>query len=201
MIKTLGEFYNVFSNKTNILSQFIPEKVVPSVAKSHVDLYIKNRFSRRRLSFYGVHLSLTDFVTMSSGLQYLLNEKFGVKWNKLISLEEIEYNPLKPFNIELSETTTDTFKTVKDITTSSGRDETYAYNSENPTPTDSSNGETTKEYERENPRTREYTRVGNIGNTSMQDLVKQEREVANWVILDIIIEDIISVVCRKTYDL
>lgn len=201
IMKTLNDFYNAFPNQVNILSQFIPDNILPNNRKSFVDEFIKSRFNNRKLSFYGVFISHKEFNDMSLSLNTTLNELFSDKWTKLVSLENLEYNPLKPFNIELNEQVTDKFVTVKDITNSSGNEETYAFNSVEPTPTDKSTGLTTKQYERDNPRTRNYSRVGNIGNTSLQDLIKQEREISNWVLLDVVIEDIISVVCRKSYAL
>lgn len=200
-MKTLNDFYNAFPNQVNILSQFIPDNILPNNRKSFVDEFIKSRFNNRKLTYYAVFISHKDFNDMSVSLSTTLNELFSDKWTKLVSLENLEYNPLKPFNIELNEQVTDKFVTVKDITNSSGNEETYAFNSVEPTPTDKSTGLTTKQYERDNPRTRNYSRVGNIGNTSLQDLIKQEREISNWVLLDVVIEDIISVVCRKSYAL
>ena len=54
-------------------------------------------------------------------------------------------------------------------------------------------------YSRENPKTREYTRKGNIGNISKQELFIKEIEKLKVLLLPIIFNDIVSLVCRNTF--
>lgn len=123
----------------------------------------------------------------------------GYKWTKLISLLNKEYDPLKPFDISLDEHITDTLETEQDERTSTSADSVYGFNSVEDVPTDKSLDTSTAKYKRQNPRDRNYTRVGNIGNTSFQDLVKQEREVSDYKFKEIIFQDIVSTICRGEY--
>lgn len=129
--------------------------------------------------------------TLFSNLKY--------KWEKIVNISNVDYDALKPFNITLDETQLDSLKTLKDKTSYNDNDSTYGFNSVENTPTDDSKGSSEREYERNIDNKRDYTRVGNIGNTSFQDLVEQERNVANYLIRDILLKDIVNAMCRGVY--
>ena len=121
------------------------------------------------------------------------------KWTTLISLINKAYEPLQPFNIELTEDGSNTLITKKDSSVTENKTDIYGFNSVEGTSSDSDKTETNREYERENPYDRHYTRIGNIGNTSFQDLVKQERAVADYKLKEIIFMDIANTICRGEY--
>ena len=129
----------------------------------------------------------------------LILSRFEEKWAKLNSLKNIEYDPLSPFEITYNEDSTDDLETKVDTSSYTDNDSTYAFNSETPVPTDVSSGENSRAYKRENPKHREYERKGNIGNTSRQKLVEEERRVLEYQILETIYTDIASVLCRNSY--
>lgn len=134
-------------------------------------------------------------------IKHLLSDRFSLKWKKLYELSVQKYDALSPFDIELKEDSTDTLSTKKDRTSYKDNDSTYGFNSTESVPSDSADGISEREYERENPKHREYTRKGNIGNTSRQELVEQERKVLEYQIWDTIFFDTASVLCRDTYKL
>lgn len=101
-------------------------------------------------------------------------------------------------------------------TVSGERDDSlYGFNSPQSVPTDESQTssestvndevsnnstiETSNEYTRSNPTTRELTRKGNIGNITKQELLEKERDVWQWQIWDVIFKDLDSVLTRSKY--
>lgn len=138
--------------------------------------------------------------TSSSGeLVRIIQERFSTKWRDLANTL-VGYDYLKPFNITLDESSTDVLSTTVDRTTYTDNDKTYAFNSLSSVDTDKADGESNREYERENPKTRNYTRVGNIGNQSFSELTIKEREKANFELKRVIFEDIASVLCLEVYN-
>lgn len=144
-----------------------------------------------------------EYVDISEdGIDVIVNHiisRFSYKWSKIYKVNSTDYNPLKPFNIELNESTDNRLETQKDKTTYVDNDETYAFNSPQSTPTDKTGGESNREYERTIDGSRKYTREGNIGNTSFQDLIQQERKIADYEFEWIILKDIATVICRGKY--
>lgn len=132
-------------------------------------------------------------------LKTIIHDRFKVKWNKLFDLYNREYDALSPFDISLEEDSTDDLSTTKDKTTYTDNDEIYGFNSNDSIPTDVDSGESNREYSRTNPKHREYTRKGNIGNITRQQLVEQERKVLQYQLLDVIYEDLVSILCRNAY--
>ena len=57
----------------------------------------------------------------------------------------------------------------------------------------------TETYHRSNPTTRELTRTGNIGNTTRQELVAQQREMLQWQLWNVIFDDIDTVLTRGMF--
>lgn len=129
----------------------------------------------------------------------VISSRFKDKWKELNDLWHREYDPLKPFDIRLVEHYDETFEVLKDSSTTDTQDEMYGFNSVQPTPTDKGASTRNNEYKRISPHDRDYTRTGNIGNTSFQDLIKQEREVLQYQIIDVIYSDIASILCRGKY--
>lgn len=124
---------------------------------------------------------------------------FVSKWQGLYNLSKKNYDPLKPFDITLSETNSDKLDTRNDRTTYTDNDSTYGFNSTEAVPSDTSSGSSSREYARDIERSRDYTRKGNIGNTSFQDLIRQERDVLNYKIKEVIFKDIATIICRGKY--
>lgn len=144
-----------------------------------------------------------NFIELSvEGKELLVKHILSIckdKWTKLISLINQEYDPLKPFDIALDEHITDTLETVEDERSTSSSDSVYGFNSVDAVPTDGSVDKSSAKYKRQNPRDRSYTRKGNIGNTSFQDLIKQEREISDYKLKEVIFQDIVSTICRGEY--
>ena len=59
--------------------------------------------------------------------------------------------------------------------------------------------ENKEQYHRSNPTTRELTRVGNIGNTTRQELIAQQREMLQWQFWNVVYDDIDTVLTRGMF--
>ena len=132
-------------------------------------------------------------------IKVVICSRFSEKWLKLNELWNRDYDPLKPFDITLSESGNNEMTVIKDKSTVNDNDSFYGFNSPSPSPTDNSVRTSENEYQRANPYSRNYTRKGNIGNTSLQDLVIKEREVLKYQIIDTVYSDIASVILRGKY--
>ena len=200
---------NIFA----VLSDILPENVFDS---SFFDTYLpaniefSAKVGSRSISNFFDYLidkyalvidGVYDGISIEGQLfiKTVISDRYKEKWNRLNRLWNTEYNPLKPFDITLDENITDTLDVTEDSSSSNNKNDVYGFNSIEPTPSDTSSSSSSNQYKRENPRTRQYTRVGNIGNTSFQDLVKQEREVLKYQIIDTIYSDIATILCRNKY--
>ena len=171
------------------LTSIIKTRKLSTYVESVVELYgITTNDEYIRLSEDGIK-AIVDNIASS----------FRYKWSKLKEINNTKYDALKPFNVTLSETAKDTLDTQKDKTTYVDNDGTYGFNSVSSNPTDKTDGESNREYKRTIDNTRDYTRVGNIGNTSFQDLIEQERKIADYNLKDVILRDIATVICRGKY--
>ena len=157
-----------------------------------------------------------------------ISDKFKDKWNKLFELWNREYDPLQPFDITLSETyrdsrtssdagsesSTDDLTVNKDDTDDTSETGLYGFNSEGTSvPSDTSKSSSKSNYSSSNPSSktydknsnsstnggRDYTRKGNIGNITKQQLIEEERRILSYQIIDTIFNDIASVICRGKY--
>lgn len=247
-------------------------------------LYVKN--------FINIMASTINLDTARIEAGYYIATLYDSKWSSLSTLFLKNFDPLAPFDITLSEESTDTFRTIEDQYTKTGSSSTidkdtttmdktltgrkeanftenkesdkdsttevledkvsskqdnsiYGFNSSNAVPSDSiesntdynsktqssetSNDDTSStniedntdsisgteskdrsvtgttsdttshKYSRENPKTREYTRKGNIGNITKQELFLKEVERLKVLLLPIIYEDICTALCTGTF--
>lgn len=164
--------------------------------------YFENKYYSLKISTFlsrliDEHNGQVD--NFSSYIVDVIEGLFAYKWSRLTETLKLEYDTLKPFNITLSETASDVLDTQKDKTTYTDNENLYGFNSSTAVPSDKNDGESNREYKRTIDNTRNYTRIGNIGNTSLQDLVKQERDVANFNLGEILLKDISTVLCRGKY--
>lgn len=211
MIETYGDLR---LNIITLIKDIIPSGLITSILETPInfDIDFKSKYKNRFLSEFIIDIVKDpDFSDEIDNIYQGLNaqgqliikntisSRFSTKWNKLKLLYDKEYDPLSPFDIALNEDSTDTFSTIKDRTTYTDNDDVYGFNSVKSVPSDKSDGESNREYERQNPKHREYTRKGNIGNITRQKLVIEEREVLEYQILETIYNDILSVICRCSY--
>lgn len=123
-------------------------------------------------------------------------------WQKLQDTITVEYNPL--WNVDATITETGSSSRERGGSGSGSGTNTNSvkgYNSSNWSDNEkdaSSNSQTWSEDDSEED-TRTTTRTGNIGVTSSQDLIKQEREVAMFNIIDYIVGSFKKRFCLLIY--
>ena len=159
--------------------------------------------------------------TVLKNLMGVWSKKMLDPWTKLLATTKYDYNPIENYNRyeEGTSTGTDTGRTSlsgTDTNTSTGKDEHFVagYDPGTPTATDDGlfkqtrdemEGESATSYGRtENSsgnRNEKYNNHmhGNIGVMSTQDMIKQEREIDEFNIYDIIIKDFITRFCIVVY--
>lgn len=64
---------------------------------------------------------------------------------------------------------------------------------------ESGSRDNTETYHRSNPTTRELTRKGNIGNTTRQELIAQQREMLQWQFWNVVFDDVDTVITRGMF--
>ena len=258
MSKSFGEVFpfEVFNTNEIYRTTFFPKVIINNTFNlfENTGIYFTSKayafrskykdrlistFLEDLLKEYGIDSFISNTnsnMAISDIICNVLKQKFETKWNKLLELEDSNYDVLKPFNITLSETTKDKLKTLqdsanrvvnltdktdyetlKDKSDTTENNKTHGFNSLTGVPTDDSqsvvenefkstntdtrNGSTTdtRNYERDIDTSRDYTRIGNIGNTSLSQLIVEEREKLRFIIIDEIYNDIASVLCRGKY--
>ena len=181
--------------------------VIPMLVKV-IDLFLENH-----------HITLEDLKTdgesridlfnaifsSSSGCGFadMIYNRFGVKWKKLFDVLMTEYKPLENYSMleertpDLTETENGTIK--KDVSSES---DVYGFNSVDSTPSGETSGDETEV--KQNLTTKHtgketLTRSGNIGVTTSQQMLESEFEVRKKDLLNLIYNDIDSVLCLKCY--
>lgn len=135
-------------------------------------------------------------------IAYTLLSQYKRKWIDLIDTYSIEFDALKPFNMSSHDEIlsdhleSDNNNASQNAGQSIVENSHYGFNSSNASPvdrdnsSDNSSSSRTEHYERDNTREREITRSGNIGNKSNQELMKQQRDMLNWIFFDTMFKDL-----------
>lgn len=177
--------------------------------------------NRMKNKFIGYPLSSEDWKTIVN----VINHRFGGengKWNKLFVTISAQYDATKPYNMDFTESRSGESK--NESTGSSNFDDTetrdldqnrstYKRGFNNTEAQVSENIETvdtgTVKNESQNSATqsdnqnftqeRTYNQSGNIGNKSPMELLDEERRFAAWQLLDVIMDDVDSVIAAYYY--
>ena len=120
-----------------------------------------------------------------------VSETYAKKWQKLYNVYILEYNPIHNYNMNESEKYKST-STNED--TSIGSVTTYDDDTFHDANKSESDGESNTSSERT------FTRSGNIGVTTSQQMAQSEISLwSNFNIYNEIVKDVISQVCRMVY--
>lgn len=177
--------------------------------------------NRMKNKYIGYPLSSEDWKTIVN----VINHRFGGengKWNKLFVTISAQYDATKPYNMDFTESRSGESK--NESTGSSNSDDTetrdldqnrstYKRGFNNTGTQVSENVETvdtgTVKNESQNSATqsdnqnftqeRTYNQSGNIGNKSPMELLDEERRFAAWQLLDVIMDDVDSVIAAYYY--
>ena len=205
----------VFDLDDNVFTSNVP-LVLQSLEFNSIDMLFISKFQNKKISnflynnyvlknYSSLYISTYNYFIYSINGGTVLNSiyaKYKNKWLNLAKTLNYDYDILQPFDISLNESTTDEMTVTKDLTTVTDKDGIYPFNSPTNTesfPTDDSSSTRNNEYSRQNPKTRDYTRKGNIGNKSKAQLMEEEREKAKYVLLDTILEDVSKLLTRGVW--
>lgn len=135
--------------------------------------------------------------TIESALSYLadiLIRKYEDKWNRLYNaLVNTDYNPIDNYLVEETENVG-----TKVEVTSEGDADTYAFNDENPTPTQKATSKQVSQGDLED-NVRQLHKRGNIGVTSTQQMLSQEIDLRKWNFYVSLMTDIDDTLCTSLY--
>lgn len=154
-------------------------------------------------------------------LNDVIRVRYRVKWAKLINvLETLKYEVLSPFHTDLEDNITQDFLGSDTINSTDNHSTTednsvFPFNvnfekdengndvQQKPVPT-STNSESLNytdksNYERNGAHTRKASRSGNIGNMTNQQLIEEEINLRKNQIIDIIFDDLDSILTRNFY--
>lgn len=180
------------------------------------DYFIENS-SEKYLSRYSQ--SLIDGIGLDN-LEYVIEKisshlvtKFGFKWWKIAEAITTDYKPLE--NYDMEEIRTPNLReeyTRKQNTDTNVHSETesgiYGFNSTEPNPTATGNGDNhttglkaNNETEdiKSNTGTERLTRHGNIGVTTSQQMLESEIKLRQFNFIEEVFKDIDSILCLKIY--
>lgn len=207
-----------------VASVFLPSEQYPAGSLA-IDYFIERSGSKVASPFLLRLLADSEVVTLSITEQIasVLLARFGENWKKLYATVSAEYNPIHNYNMtetinrdlqgEKKNTNTGTATDTTTPNLSNTTDEfIYGFNSENEQP--SSKRTTTYGGSSTNSRTGNYTddgtnhdvenitrtRSGNIGVTTSQQMLQQERELWRWNFVEQMFKDIDSVLTLRVYD-
>ena len=136
-----------------------------------------------------------EFQTMENSdinvfVQKFLDSKVSVL-DKLYATTQLTYDPIENYN--MTESGTDSGASVASASSSNSA---TSYNSSTPNLTDSSDSSSGVE----SSSTHSLTRSGNIGITTSQQMITQEREVASYDFLHYVAEMIVEQFTQSLYD-
>ena len=149
--------------------------------------------------FIGVNMPLDMAVSYANSyLKPIIFNKFLDKWNRVANALLSDYNPINNYDMTENE---DTSLNTKSNTETKTTQKFAGYNSGTTLPVATETegeGETTGTDEYNNS-TRELTRSGNIGVTTSQQMIQSEIELRKHNLLDIIYNDIDSLLFLDYY--
>ena len=168
-------------------------------------------------AFLGDSESLTSSAINS--LASLIWGKYHIPWTRLWQTFEVDYNPIHNYNMYEDEETTNenTYEDIIDSDIASSHERTedtlssaYGFNSGQPNPADKSEYEEGQSATKTEDTTRNKTdnlseernlhRYGNIGVTTSQKMISDERELWLWNYFEQIYSDLDEVLALKFYD-
>lgn len=127
-------------------------------------------------------------------LATIINSMYSTKWNKLYETTILTYNPIHNYDMSEEEIVNDVVETS---TNDNGNDKYYGFNTSEPVPNTENTSSFTSNGTKDNTRT--LTKSGNIGVTTTQKLLREERELWDWILLDTVFNDIDKILTIQIY--
>ena len=134
-----------------------------------------------------------NFETMKQAISIWSNSN-QISWNKLYKTMTIEYNPIWNVDADITETID---RNRKDIGSGTGINSVKGFNSD--TWADASKDQANTQNDTDEDIVRTERRTGNIGVTASQDLIKKEREIADFNMINYITQSFKKRFCLMVY--
>lgn len=155
-----------------------------------ITYYVSHSGEKYASRFY---LTMLEHDKTISDIANIIFNKFSDKWKRIYDAIMMEYNPINNYDMVENE------KVNSKITSTVGTDnKTYGFGSTTAAPTDEAASTSTTEGTKDD-NYRELTRSGNIGVTTSAQLLEGELEVRKNIFIDIVMNDIDTIMCLKLY--
>ena len=155
-----------------------------------ITYYVSHSGEKYASRFY---LTMLEHDKTISDIANIIFNKFSDKWKRIYDAIMMEYNPINNYDMVENE------KVNSKIISTVGTDnKTYGFGSGTPAPTDTADSTSTTEGDKDD-NYRELTRSGNIGVTTSAQLLEGELEVRKNIFIDIVMNDIDTIMCLKLY--
>lgn len=155
-----------------------------------ITYYVSHSGEKYASRFY---LTMLDHNKTINDIAHIIFNKFSDKWKRIYDAIKMEYNPINNYDMVENE------KVNSKITSTVGTDnKTYGFGSTTAAPTDEAASTSTTEGTKDD-NFRELTRSGNIGVTTSAQLLEGELEVRKNIFIDIVMNDIDTIMCLKLY--
>ena len=155
-----------------------------------ITYYVSHSGEKYASRFY---LTMLEHNKTISDIANIIFNKFSDKWKRIYDAIMMEYNPINNYDMVENE------KVNSKITSTVGTDnKTYGFGSGTAAPTDTADSTSTTEGLKDD-NFRELTRSGNIGVTTSAQLLEGELEVRKNIFIDIVMNDIDTMMCLKLY--
>lgn len=171
----------------------------------HTDDYLEGYGSDIDLMFLGIKFATLECVTEDlTELATLVNvafKNYGYKWDKLYETTQLDYNPI--WNYDGTTTTTES-RGARSETDTTGQGHGVTENKTAPhdssVPRNVTKSENTVDARTDGHTEAAYTdtitevRGGNQGTTTTQQMIREEREISDFNLFDVIMCDIIDLI-------
>ena len=166
--------------------------------------YLGNRLDKMLSPLYRRILE-TDALNVNAKLYGIITNKYLDKWNRLANALFSDYNPIENYNMTESSSGGKNIKVNTDMNTEEHETNSYSgFDSDdfkNTTKSDKSGSTTGTKAKNEQAETenRSLRRSGNIGVTTSQQMIESEIKLREHNLLDIIYDDIDSILFLDYY--
>lgn len=207
-------FFKMLSESTTEIGKWLKEQFEDSISSFDTE-YIYNHSGKKCLSLLILNSinardMLSDIAPLDKStittLCHMFNNRFCNKWKKLYDTLTFDFNPLAPYQMEITDKTSDKLDSTNNRNyndTSNNGNKIYGFNSTegvNSTEGDTTNnGDSNEKYSRTNGIERTVTRSGNIGNATQQSLVEEQREMLQWQFWSQVFEDADTILTFPVY--
>lgn len=207
-------FFKMLSESTTNLGKWLKEHFANEISSCDNE-YIYNHSGKKLLSLLLLNnINGREIISDTAPLDnYTItvlcntfNSRFFDKWQKLYETLNFDFDPLRPYQMQITDETNDKLDSTNNRNysdKSNNGNKVYGFNSTegvNNTEGDTSNsGDSKDTYSRTNGINRTVTRSGNIGNATQQHLVEEQRQMLKWQFWEEVYQDADTILTFPLY--